>query len=85
MICPAIHIRTSCEIQTVIHFLHTKTVSAMEINRELFVVVYGRNVMSEGTVDIGVERLKMGRCTNVQDEGQCGPPSVVFKELSKNL
>jgi hypothetical protein len=25
----------------------------------------------------------MGRCTIVQDEGQCGPPSVVFKELSK--
>jgi hypothetical protein len=40
----------SCEVRTVIHFLHTKNMSDVEIHGELCVVAYGQNVMSEGTV-----------------------------------
>jgi hypothetical protein len=36
--CPAIDNSTSCKIRTVIHFLHAKMMSAVEIHRELFVV-----------------------------------------------
>jgi hypothetical protein len=50
MICPAIDNPTSCEILALIHFLHAKNMSAAEIHHELCVVVYGQNVMSEGTV-----------------------------------
>jgi hypothetical protein len=46
--CPAIDNPISCEIHAVIHFLHVKNMSAAKIHRELC-VVYGPNVMSEGT------------------------------------
>jgi hypothetical protein len=49
MMRPAIDNPTSCEIPAVICFLHTKNVSDAEIHRELY-MVYGQNVMSEGTV-----------------------------------
>jgi hypothetical protein len=49
MMCAAIDNPTSCGIGTVISFLHTKSMSAVEIHRELC-VVYGQNVMSEETV-----------------------------------
>jgi hypothetical protein len=47
--CPAIDNPTSCENCAVICFLHAKNMSAVEINHELR-MVYGQNVMSEGTV-----------------------------------
>jgi hypothetical protein len=49
MTCPAIDNPTSCEIHAVIRCLHTKSMSAAEIHRELC-TVYGQNVMSDGTV-----------------------------------
>jgi hypothetical protein len=33
--CPATDNPASCEIRTVIHFLHAKNISAVEINHEL--------------------------------------------------
>jgi hypothetical protein len=47
--CPAIDNPASCEIRAVIHFLCAKNMSAAEIHHQLC-VVYGQNVMSEGTV-----------------------------------
>jgi hypothetical protein len=47
--CPAIENPTSCKVSTIAQFLHTKNKSATEIHRELY-VVYGQNVMYEGTV-----------------------------------
>jgi hypothetical protein len=47
--CPAIDNPTSCENRAVICFLHAKDMCALETNHELH-VVYGQNVMSEGTV-----------------------------------
>jgi hypothetical protein len=49
MICPSIDNPTSYEIRTVIHFRQAKNMNAVEIHHE-FCVVYGQNVMSEGTV-----------------------------------
>jgi hypothetical protein len=49
MMCPAINTPASCEISAAIRFLHAKNTSAAEIQRELC-LIYGRNVMSEGTV-----------------------------------
>jgi hypothetical protein len=40
----------SCEICTVIRFLHAKNMSDVEIHGEFCVEVYGQNVTSEGTV-----------------------------------
>jgi hypothetical protein len=47
--CPVIDDPNSCRIHAVISFLHAKNMSDTEIHQELC-VVYGRNVMSEGTV-----------------------------------
>jgi hypothetical protein len=47
--CPVIDNLASCEICAVIQFLHDKNMSAVEIHRELC-VVYGQNIVSEGTV-----------------------------------
>jgi hypothetical protein len=38
------------EKYAIIHFLHVKYISAVEIRHELC-AVYGQNVMSEGTVE----------------------------------
>jgi hypothetical protein len=65
--CPAIDSPTSCEIcAVIIHFLHTKNMSAAEIHHGLS-MVYGQNVMSEGTVRQWCRLFKDGR-TNVHDE-----------------
>jgi hypothetical protein len=48
MMRPAIDNLTSCEIDTVIHFLHVRNMSAAKIHYELR-TIYGQNVMSEGT------------------------------------
>jgi hypothetical protein len=50
MMCPVIDNPTNCEIHTVICFLHTKNMSAVEMHRELCTAVYSQDVMSEGTV-----------------------------------
>jgi hypothetical protein len=47
--CPVIDNPTSCEIRTIISFLHAKSMSATEIHNELY-AVYCQNVTSEGTV-----------------------------------
>jgi hypothetical protein len=45
--CPAIANPASCEIFAVFRFLHTISMSAAEIHRELHAAVYSQNVMSE--------------------------------------
>jgi hypothetical protein len=49
MMCPATDNPASCEIHTVIRFLHDKNMSAAKTHGELF-AVYGQNLMSEGSV-----------------------------------
>jgi hypothetical protein len=50
MMCPAIDNPTICEIRAVIRFLRAENMNINRIHRELC-AVYGRNVMSEGTVN----------------------------------
>jgi hypothetical protein len=50
MLCPAIANPASCKICVVIHLLHTKNMSDVEIHWELCAVVYVQNVMSEATL-----------------------------------
>jgi hypothetical protein len=64
--CPVIDNPTSCEICAVICFLHAKSMSIAEIHCELC-VVYGQNVMSEGTVRQWCRMFKDGYA-NVHDE-----------------
>jgi hypothetical protein len=66
MMCRAIDNPASCEIHTVIRFLHARNMSAVQIHRELC-AVYSQNVMSEGTVKQRCRILKDGR-TNAHDE-----------------
>jgi hypothetical protein len=61
MMRSAIDNPTSCEILAVIHFLHTKTMSALEIHHELCVPVYGQNVTCEETVRQWCRMFKDGR------------------------
>jgi hypothetical protein len=49
MMCPAIDNPSSCEIRAFVRFLHAKNMSAAKIHHELC-VVYGQNIMNEGTV-----------------------------------
>jgi uncharacterized protein YbjQ (UPF0145 family) len=58
--CPVIDNPASCEIRAVICPLHAKNISDTEIHHELR-VVYGQNVMSEGTVRQWCRRFKDGR------------------------
>jgi transposase len=81
--CPVIDNPTSCEICSVIRFLHAKNMSAVEIYRELC-AVYGQNVMSEGTVRQWCRMFKDGR-TNVHNEEQIGRPSVVSDDLVQSI
>jgi hypothetical protein len=83
MICPAIDNPTSCEIPAVIHFHHAKILSAAGIHRELY-AVYGRNVMSEGTIRQWCRMFKDGQ-TNVHDEERSGRPSVVSDDLVQSV
>jgi hypothetical protein len=63
--CPAIDNSVSCEICTVIRFLHAKNMSAVEIHCK-FCVVYGQNIMSERTVRQWCRMFRDGQ-TNVHD------------------
>jgi hypothetical protein len=57
-----------------------RNMSAVEINRELYAMVYGQNVMNEGTVRQWCRMFKDGR-TDIYDEELCGQPSVVSDDL----
>jgi hypothetical protein len=50
IMCLATDNPASCEIRSLIRFLHAKIMSAAEIHRELCAAVYCQNVMSGGTV-----------------------------------
>jgi hypothetical protein len=65
----------SCKICTVIHFIHAKNMSAVEIHCELS-SVYNQNIISEGTIRQWCRMFKDGR-TNVHNEEWCGWPSVL--------
>jgi hypothetical protein len=52
-----------------------KNMSTAEIRRELFVAVYGQNVMSEGTLKQLCRMFKDGR-TNVHDVERIGRPAI---------
>jgi hypothetical protein len=73
----------SCEIRSVIRFLHAKIMSDAEINCELC-AVYGKNIMSKGSVRRWCRKFKDGR-TNVQYEERNGRPSVVSDDLIQNF
>jgi hypothetical protein len=79
--CLAIENPASCELHAVIHFLHAKNMSAAEINRELCPVVYGQNVLDEGTQDIRAECSKMGEQMITMKSEVVGHPSVVSDDL----
>jgi hypothetical protein len=81
--CPAIDNPASCKIRVVIHFLLAKILSAAEIHRELC-VVYGQNVMSEGTVRQWCRMFRDWR-TNVHNEEQRGWPFVVSDDLVQSV
>jgi hypothetical protein len=58
--CPAIDNLTSCEIRAVIRIFHAKIMGTVEIQNELWVAVYGQNIMSEGTVKQWCRMFKDG-------------------------
>jgi hypothetical protein len=55
--CPVIDNPASCKICSIIRFIHTKNVGAVEIHHESC-AVYGQNVMNEGTVRQWCRMLK---------------------------
>jgi hypothetical protein len=63
------------KICAVFCFLYAKNTSALEIHRKLCMVVYGLNVMSEGTVRKWCRMFKDGRA-NVHDEERSGWPAI---------
>jgi hypothetical protein len=81
--CPAIDNPASCEIRAVISFLYIKTMSAIEIHRELC-AIYGQNIMSEGIVRQWCRMFKDGH-TNVHDEERSGLASVVSDDLDQSV
>jgi hypothetical protein len=74
---------TSCEIHARIYFLHAKNMRAMEIRCELC-VIYGQNVMSEGSVRQWCRMFKDGR-TDVHNAEQSGQLSVVSDDLTQSV
>jgi hypothetical protein len=78
--CSATDHLTSCEIRPVIRFLHSKNVSAKEIQRELC-TVYVQNVVSERTVRQWCIILKDGRQMFTMKGQVVGRPSVVSDDL----
>jgi hypothetical protein len=75
MVCPVIDNPTSCKMHAVIHFFHTKNMSAAEIHCVLC-AVYSQNVMTEGTVRQWCRMFIDGR-TNVHNKNPSGRLSVV--------
>jgi hypothetical protein len=74
MMCAAIDNPISCEIHTVMHFLHAKNMTAVEIHHELC-AVHGQNIMSEGAVSQWCRIFKDGQI-NVHDEERGVWPSI---------
>jgi hypothetical protein len=81
--CPVVDNPATCVIHTVICILHARNMSAMAIHHELC-MVYGQNVMNEGTVRHWRRMFRDGR-TNVHYEEWRGLPSVVNDDLVKVL
>jgi hypothetical protein len=77
--CPVNDNPASCEIRAVIRFLHTKSMSAVEVHCEVR-PVYDQNVTSKGTVRQWCRMFKDGR-TNVHDEERSCRPSVVSDDI----
>jgi hypothetical protein len=75
MMCPVIGNTASCEIRSVIRFLHAKNMSAPVIHRQLCEAVYGQNVMREGTVSQWCRMCKDKR-TNVHDVERSVRPAI---------
>jgi hypothetical protein len=50
MMGPVVGNPTSCEIHAVTRFFRVKNMSAEKIHHELYTMISGQNVMSEGTV-----------------------------------
>jgi hypothetical protein len=67
--CPAIDNPASCEIRSVIRFVHTKDKSAAEIHHEVC-AVYGQNLMYERTVRMAqnVQRQDGGEKFTIKSE-----------------
>jgi hypothetical protein len=84
MMCPVIDNPASCEIRSLIHFLHPKNMSAAEIHRELWATVYGQNVMSEGTVRQWCRMFTDGPA-NVHDEERSGWRSVASDDRVQSV
>jgi hypothetical protein len=83
MMCPAIDNPASCKLSIVIHFLHTKSINAVEIRRELC-SDYGQNAISEGTVREWCRMFTNG-WTDVHDEELTGRPSAVYNDLVQSV
>jgi hypothetical protein len=84
MICPAIDNPASCEVRAANRFLHAKNMSAAEVHRELYTVVYCQNIMSEGTVRQCCRRFRDGR-TNVHHEERSIRPSIATDDLPQGV
>jgi transposase len=80
---PANDNAASCEIRTLIRFLHAKNMSATEIIRELC-AVYGQNLMNDGTITQWCRMFKHGR-TVVHDKERSGRPSVMSDNLVQSV
>jgi hypothetical protein len=78
--CPAIDNPASCKIRAVIHFQHAKSMSAMEMHCELY-VVYSQNVMIEGAV--GQCRTVGGEQMSTVKREMVSLPSAVSESCSK--
>jgi hypothetical protein len=64
--CPVIDSPASCKFHTVIRVCLAKNMNAVDIHHELC-VVYGQNVVNEGTLRQWCSMFKDGR-TNARDE-----------------
>jgi hypothetical protein len=81
--CAAINNPASCEVRAVIRFLHAKQMNAADIHCELC-VLYGPNIMSEGSVRQWCRMFRNGP-TNVHDDEWSGQPSVVNDNLVQSV
>jgi hypothetical protein len=77
MMCPVIDNPTSCEIRSVICFLHSRNMSAVEVHLELC-SVYDQNVVNEGTIRQCYRMFKDGQ-TNMHNE-ECSAWSAICSE-----
>jgi hypothetical protein len=76
MMRPEIDNPTGCEIRAVMRFLHARSTSGAEIQRELS-AVYCQNLMSEGTV-------RQWCRTNIHDDERCGG-QILLRVLTNNF